>query len=101
MVEQLIEDGDGTVETQHRVVRHSIDEYVRGPATTNAVEGYFGNLRRSLDGTYKAVSRKHLPNYLSEFDFRYNTRKMSDGERLVTGLPKAEGKRLTLKKLKG
>lgn len=81
----------------HRRVHHSIDEYVRGPATTNAVEGYFGNLKRSIAGTYRQVSRQHLSKYLAEFEFRHNTRDLSDGERLIQGLPKVEGKRLMLK----
>jgi hypothetical protein len=44
--------------------------------------------------TPHSVSRKHLPNYLSEFQFRWNTRKLDDGEpvkRVVKGLV---GKRL-------
>ena len=27
-------------------------------------------------GTLHSVSRKHLPNYLNEFEFRWNTRKL-------------------------
>jgi hypothetical protein len=35
-----------------------------------------------------------LPLYLAEFDHRHNFRKVTDGERAVEGLKKAEGKRL-------
>ena len=33
-----------------------------------------GNVKRSLHGTYHAVSQKHLPRYLAEFCFRFNRR---------------------------
>lgn len=78
----------------HQTVNHSQGEYVRGTVTTNTVEGYFSQLKRSIDGTHHQVSRRHLPKYLGEFDFRYSTRKMSDGERMVTTIKRGEGKRL-------
>lgn len=33
-----------------------------------------GNVKRSLHGTYHAVSQKHLPRYLAEFCYRFNRR---------------------------
>jgi hypothetical protein len=45
-------------------------------------------------GTFHSVSRKHLPNYLNEFEFRWNTRKLSDGARIVRAIRQVEGKRL-------
>ncbi len=44
-------------------------------------------------GTFHSVTRKHLPNYLNEFEFRWNTRKLDDGER-VSRAVKVDGKRL-------
>jgi hypothetical protein len=41
-----------------------------------------------------------LPLYLAEFDHRFNERKLTDGERTVSALKCAEGKRLPLKPLK-
>jgi len=41
-----------------------------------------------------AVSKKHLHRHIGEFEYRYNTRKMTDGERVVLAIQKAEGKRL-------
>lgn len=38
------------------------------------------------------------PVYLAEFDFRYNTSKMSDGAWTIIGLQKADRKRLRLRK---
>jgi hypothetical protein len=42
-----------------------------------------------------ALEREHLPKYAGEFEFRWNTRKMTDGERLTQAVAKVEGKRLT------
>lgn len=45
-------------------------------------------------GTFHKVSRTHLHRYVSEFEFRYNTRKMDDGARMVRAIKASEGKRL-------
>lgn len=66
----------------HESVNHSEGEYVRGKVTTNRAEGFFGQLKRSLDGTHRHVSREHLHRYVSEHDFRYSTCKISDAERM-------------------
>jgi hypothetical protein len=49
--------------------------------TTNTIEGYFSLLKRGVHGTYHHIGRQHLHRYLSEFDFRYNARDVSDNER--------------------
>lgn len=81
----------------HETVRHSVHEYARGDVHTNTIEGFFGLVRRSLDGIYHSVSKKHLHRYLGEFEFRYNNRKLSDGERAVLAIRQSDGKRLTHK----
>lgn len=58
----------------HTTVNHSNLEYVRGSAYTNTIEGFWSQLKRSLDGTYHAVSPKYLQLYVNEFVFRYNLR---------------------------
>jgi len=58
----------------HTTVNHSKLEYVRGLAHTNTIEGYWSQLKRSIDGTYHSVSPKYLQHYLDEFSFRYNLR---------------------------
>lgn len=58
----------------HTTVNHSKLEYVRGSSHTNTIEGFWSQLKRSMDGTYHAVSPKYLQNYLNEFTFRYNYR---------------------------
>jgi hypothetical protein len=62
--------------------------------TTNTVEGYFSILKRGVNGVYHHVSKKHLHRYLGEFDFRYNGRRITDGERAEGAIKGAEGKRL-------
>ena len=52
-----------------------------GRASTNTAEGFFGDTKRSLDGTHHQVSAKHLPLYLAELDYKYNTREETDGAR--------------------
>lgn len=79
---------------RHAVVNHSANEYVRGDVTTNTAEGFFSLLKRGLSGIYHNVSEHHLHRYLSEFDFRYSNRALSDGQRTALAIKQAEGKRL-------
>jgi len=87
----------------HDTVNHSREEYARDDAatgrkaTTNTVEGFFGNSKRSIDGTHHNISREHTDLYFAELDFKYNTRKVTDGERSVEAIRLIEGKRLMLK----
>lgn len=87
----------------HRHVDHSAHEYVRREGetviSTNHAEGFFSQLKRSLDGTHHHVSTQHLPRYLAEFDFRYSTRKLSDTARLQMMMDNTEGRRLTYRPL--
>ena len=76
------------------MVEHSTGEYVKGDWHTNTAESYFSLFKRGVVGTYHHLSRKHLPRYLAEYDFRWNHRKTEDGERLVAILEATEGKRL-------
>lgn len=79
----------------HETVTHRDFEYVRGDAHTNTVEGFFGLLKRGVNGTFHHISKEHLHRYLSEFDFRYNRRKINDQQRTVQAIAGFEGKRLT------
>ena len=83
----------------HGVVKHSLCEYGRlGVFHTNTVEGFFSLLKRGIIGTYHHVSEAHLHRYTSEFDFRYNTRKLDDFQRSDENLLGAVGKRLTYRR---
>lgn len=79
----------------HATVNHSRYEYARGDVTTNRIEGFFSILKRGLNGIYHSVSKKHLHRYLSEFEFRYNHKEITDGERVIAAIRAAQGKRLT------
>jgi transposase-like protein len=86
---------------KHDVVTHKRKEYSRREngrhITTNTVEGYFSLVKRGIYGTYHHVGRGYLQQYLNEFDFRYNSRKLSDSERTTLAAKAIEGKRLTLR----
>ncbi len=85
----------------HQSVDHSAGEYVRGSVTTNQAEGFFSQLKRSIDGTHHHVSVEHLPRYLAEFDFRYTTRKLTDTARMGRLMGQTGGRRLTYKLIAG
>ena len=87
----------GTEFASHEKVNHGKNEYVRGNAHSNTVEGFFAILKRGVVGTFHHVSEAHLSRYLSEFDFRYSNRSalgISDGMRANEMLRGIGGKRL-------
>lgn len=80
----------------HQVVKHRAKQYTK-PGTdihSNTIEGVFSLIRRGVMGTFHSVTRKHLQNYLNEFEFRWNTRKLNDGERVQRAIRAVDGKRL-------
>ena len=50
-------------------------EWVRGRVHTNTVEGVHSLLKRSIIGSFHHMSKKHLPAYVDEIEWRYNNRK--------------------------
>ena len=90
----------GTHFAEHGVVNHSKKEYVRFDITTNTVESSFAVLKRALYGTFHSVSEQHLQRYVTEFDFKCNTRQklgFDDTQRTAEVLKHIGGKRLTYK----
>lgn len=61
-------------EYNHQKVNHGARQWVNGLAYTNTIEGFWSQLKRSIDGTYHAVSPKYLQQYVNEFAWRYNNR---------------------------
>jgi transposase-like protein len=61
-------------EYPHKSVDHSIDQYVVGAVHTQTIEGFWSLVKRGMVGTFHKVSRKYLPLYVAEFQFRYNNR---------------------------
>lgn len=64
----------GIIGYDHRMVEHGTHEYVRGENHTNTMEGYWSQLKASLKGTYRGVSRHHLQSYVSAQSFLWNHR---------------------------
>jgi len=100
---RLVTDGANVYKTvmpfahQHESVDHSKFEWVRGDVHTNTLEGFFSIFKRGLVGTYQHMDKRHLDRYLSEFDFRMNTRAklgISDMQRTALAVSGAKGKRL-------
>jgi transposase-like protein len=85
----------------HGHTMHSHYEYARGIVHSNTAESFFAILKRGIYGTFHSVSKKHLHRYLSEFQFRYNTRDSEDGDRAVKAIRGAEGKRLEYREQTG
>lgn len=84
---------------QHESVNHYSGEYYRDGVHTNCAENYFSIFKRGMRGVYQHCTEKHLQRYLTEFDFRYNTRDISDFERSVEAHRGADGKRLTYRRV--
>jgi hypothetical protein len=63
-------------------VNHRQKEYVRGEAHVNTMESFWSHLKRSIDGTHKHVSKKHMPSYVNGFVFHRNNRH-NDSERFA------------------
>ena len=84
----------------HSTVNHSANEYVKtgGFKHSNTAANFFSIFKRGVIGTYHHMSEAHLGRYCKEFDFRYNTRTMTDGERASIALIGIAGKRLTYRR---
>lgn len=81
----------------HETTCHSAREYVRGDIHSNTIEGFFSLVKRGINGIYHSVSKEHLHRYLAEFEFRYNRREISDGQRTSAAILASQGKRLMYK----
>jgi transposase-like protein len=77
----IITDGFGgyyglnTKFSEHQIVNHEKDEFVRGTFHTNTIEGFWSILKRSIIGQYHHVSGKYLQLYVNECCYKYNNRK--------------------------
>lgn len=59
---------------KHQMVNHSQKEWTHGIHHTNTIESFWARLKLSIRGTHVHVSKKHMPKYLAEFEYRYNMR---------------------------
>jgi transposase-like protein len=84
----------------HATVDHAAGQYkAEGGISTNLLEGFFSQLKRSIDGTHHHVSVAHLDRYLAQFDFLYTNARDTDSGRMRTLLGQVAGRRLTYKPL--
>lgn len=58
----------------HKTVNHAAGEYVVNGVGVNGLEGFWAQLKRSINGTHIHVSGKHLWKYAKEAEYRYNRR---------------------------
>jgi len=63
---------------KHKIIRHTHDEYVVGAVHTQTIEGFWSLVKRGVVGTFHKVSKKYLPLYVAEFQFRHNNRQNPD-----------------------
>ncbi len=76
----------------HQSVNHSQGEYRRGEVHTNTIEGFFSLFKRTIFGTYHAISPKHLHRYCAESSYRFNFRKVTDADRFTFTLTNLQGR---------
>jgi transposase-like protein len=61
-----------------KFIDHSAEQYVCGAVHTQTIEGFWSLVKRGVMGTFHKVSKKYLPLYVAEFQFRYNNRTNAD-----------------------
>ena len=83
----------------HKVVKHSIREYVRGNVHTNGIESFWAMLKRGHKGTYHKMSPKHLQRYVDEFVGRHNQRPLDTADQMSNMVQGMDGKSLSYKEL--
>lgn len=84
----------------HQQINHSAGEFSRinpdgSKVSVNYCESFFSLLKRGIFGSFHHVSPEHLQRYCDEFVFRWNHRKVNDGQRMAALMQSAIGKRLT------
>lgn len=84
----------------HVSIKHTEGNYITvGDDHTNTIEGFWSLLKRGIIGIYHNVNPKHLDRYCKEFGYRFNTRLELDVDRFAQSIDKADGIRLTYKRL--
>lgn len=77
---------------KHAKVNHGKEEYVRGAAHTNTIEGFWNLLKKQISGIHHSVSPKHLQRYCNEASYRYNNRTATQDIRFADALANCEGR---------
>jgi transposase-like protein len=82
----------------HDFIDHAVT-YAEGHVHTNSMENFWSLLKRSIKGTYVAVTPEHLSKFVDEQAYRFNERGSNDCARFLTVLCQVVGRRLTWKDL--
>src|SRR5438309_351143 len=84
----------------HGTTLHAAREFARpGGVHSNNAENFFSILKRGVIGTYHHWSPIHMHRYLAEFDMRYSTKSVTDGERAALILKGMVGRRQTYRRI--
>lgn len=84
----------------HVYVNHNLKQYsTEQGLSSNNVENFWSHLKRSINGTYYQVSRKHLQKYCDEMSFRFNSREENAGQKFNHSLTLMAQTRLRYKDL--
>jgi IS1 family transposase len=62
----------------HGIIDHARGQYVVGAIHTQTIEGFWSIFKRGVVGTFHKISRKYMPLYVIEFQFRHNNRENAD-----------------------
>jgi transposase-like protein len=94
---RLITDGNKAYKRiQFHVNKHDVIDhektYVSGDIHIQGIENYWSLLKRGLYGIFHHVNRKYLPQYLDEFQYRYNHRDVTDAERFAALFAQVQGR---------
>jgi hypothetical protein len=84
---------------KHGSTLHANREFSRGDGHhSNTAENFFSIFKRGVVGIYHHMSATHMHRYLAEFDLRYSTKTMTDGDRAARILKGMVGRRLTYRR---
>ncbi len=78
---------------RHHTVNHELT-YVDGDVHIQGLENYWSLLKRGIVDTFHHVDADYLRQYLNEFEFRFNRRKISDPERFAALMGQTRGRLL-------
>lgn len=84
----------------HQVIDHA-ECYVKGRISTNGLENFWSLFKRCIHGTWIGIEPFHLHRYLAEQTWRFNQRKLDDGERFIKAVGGIENGPLPYKRLIG
>ena len=83
----------------HKVVKHSIKQYVNGKVSVKGVESFWAMFKRAHKGTFHKMSAKHLQRYVDEFVGRHNFRNSHTSDQMALFADNLEGKHLSYAEL--